>query len=789
MDLKVAIRSLLARPAFTALAIFILALGIGANTAIFSVLHRVVLRPLPYARADRLVTVTRTWKQFRFGQQSGPDFVDYRASSQSFAAMAACTHGVENVVTNRYGAFTGVSAVSEDFFRVFSVVPSAGHLLSREKNTAVVNQAFWQRRFSGERWTPGKKLTADNKIFDIVGVVPASFHFPEDSQTEVWIPHEEELATTHRTANNYRVVGRLQDGIRVETAQSEMSAVAGRIARTFGKPGVGVLLTPLSAFNTRNIRPVLYILFGAVLLVLLIACVNVANLLLARGADRLREFSIRAALGASFGQLTRQLLLESLLLSLFGCALGMVLASVSLPALLLLAPQNLSGLENAGVSLPVVLFAIAVSLAATVLCGVAPALQAAYADPTEGIRSGAGKGSIGGKAARTHRYLVTAEIALCMVLLASSGLLLRSLSGLLKIDLGFRPEHVLAAEISADIDAGRSYTSFYKPLLARLRGNSIYGSVALSRDVPGNGNYLSDGSYVVSGQTEKDFNLAAPQAGFHVVSPNYFQAIGIPFVNGRDFNERDSAASENVALVNQSLARRSFPKGDAVGRRLLCGFDLLSMKWMTIVGVVRDARLAGPGVEPGPEIFMPFAQHPRPDGHVLLRPVGDAMNAAAPLQALVRELNPSASTRFKLLTDNLTESVAVPKFIGTLVSLFAGLAAVLAAAGIYGLMNFSVTRRTSEIGLRMALGASRGSVLRLILTAALKLTAAGFVLGLFGSFVATNLIKTQLFQVSLADPLTYFLALAVIVLIGLVASWLPAYRAARVEPLTALRQE
>ena len=794
MDLRLAVRSLLRRPAFTVLAVFILALGIGASTAIFSVVYQVMLRPLPYTHADRIFAISRTWKDARFGQQSGPDFVDYRNGSRSFAAMAAYQNILDNIVTGRTGGFTGVSVVSEDFFRVFSVAPAAGRLIGSEDfrgkpaRVAVVNEDFWRRRFGGQPWAPGDQLIVEGNVYDIAGLVPAGFHFPAESEAQVWVPLGEDPASTDRTAHNYRVVGRLKEDVSASAAQDELSAIAARIARTYHKTGYGVNLFSLSFFNTHKFRSVLYVLLGAVLLVLLIACANVANLLLARGTGRIREFSIRAALGASFTHLTRQSLLESLLLSAMGCAFGLILATAVLPALIALAPQTVTGLEHTSLSLPVLLFAVIASIGASVLCGVAPALQAAHADPAEGLRAGNSRGSIGGSSARARSWLITAEIALSLVLLACSGLLLRSFSALLNVDLGFRPDHVLAAEISADASSEKAYDSFYKPFLNRLRANRIYGSATLTSDVPGDGGF-SNGSYIVTGQTRKDFTAEAPQADFHLVSSNYFPTLRISMIDGRDFNERDTLARDGVAIINQSLAKRAFPGGDAVGKRIQCGYDEFSFKWMTVVGVVRDARLDSPSAAPSPGIFMPFSQHSRAHAFLLARSKGDALSMAAPLQANIQALNPSSSVRFKLLTDNLTQAVAVPRFVSTLVSLFAGFAAVLAAAGIYGVMSFSVAQRTAEMGLRAALGATRMQLFQLVFRSALRFTAIGFVMGFLASLAATRIIGSQLFGISATDPFSYAAALFVLLLIALLTTYLPARRAARVEPLVALRHE
>ena len=804
MDWKLAFRSLRRSPGFMGLAVLILALGIGANTAIFSVVQGVILRPLPFKDPDRLVSITRIWKAARYGQESGPDFLDLRNNNTAFESMAAYGNDIENVVVNSTGEFAGIAAVSQDFFRTFAIQPVGGRLFaasdwaSQPARIAVVSQGFWNRHFGTKPFTPGRtlkvgaiSLNTESVGLEIVGIVPGSFHFPEESTTEVWIPIFDNLATEDRSAHNWRGVGRLRPGVTVAGAQAQLSAIADRLARSY--PGsnkdTGVYVAPLTTFNTRAVRTSLFTLLGAVALVLLIACANIANLLLVRGTGRVRELSIRAALGAGAFQLTRQLLVESLILALLGCAGGVLLAYLCLPVLLAVAPRNIPRLESVEINTPVLLFSLLSGVAATFLFGLLPAWQAGRVDPNTGLRVGGSRASLGGSAGRLRQAFVAAEIALCTILLASAGLLLKSFSAMTSVNLGFHPEGMLVAEIAVPGSSRHAANAFFKPLLARLQTTSEVRASALACYIPGSDDSCSDGSFIVSGQSMKDFNNSAPQAVFGVVSPEFFKAFQIPMISGRPFSVRDDASAPLVAIVNESLARHHFLRGDAVGRKILCGYDYASMKWMTIIGVVRDVRLGGPATPLSPEIFMPYGQHPRGNQFVFVKPAGNPLSFAASLRDTIRKLDGAASVKFSTTEDHLAASIATPRFSSILTSIFAGLAMALAAIGLYGVVAYSVAQRTAEMGLRLALGANRTAIFRMVLQEGLKLTGAGLLLGLAGAAAATRTLQSQLFNVSPGDPMTYVLTVLLLIATALLASYLPAWRASRIEPLEALRQE
>lgn len=797
--MKFAIRSPLRNPGFTFLSIAILALGIGANTAIFSVINGVILRPLAYPDPDRLVSISTAWRGgSNYGQVSGPDFLDYQSQSNVFQSMAAYDDGVESIVANSASEFAGAAAVSSDFLRTIGVEPVAGRafaereFLGKPADVALVSGAFWERHFGDTPFKSGLTLKLENTVFEIIGILPRGFHFPEDVTTDVWVPQRELLKETNRGGHNYRVLARLKPGIRLSQAQAQLSAIASRLERQYQGTNkhAGVFLTTLANFSVRRVKTSLFVLLGAVTLVLLIACSNVANLLLARGTSRVRELSIRAALGAGRGRLMRQLSLETALLSAAGCASGLLLAYAALPILVRLAPPFVPRLEEVKIDTPVLLFTVGATLIAAFLFGLAPALQAGQADPNMGLRTSGPRGVLGGTAGLLRNALVTTEIAFSMVLLISAGLLLKSFSAMTSVDMGFRPERLLAAQLSVPSEAPqRANDVFFQPLLRRLARSGEVQSAALTQTIPGDASTRSDGSYIITGQTMNDMTVSAPQAGFSVVSPVYFTTMRIPLLGGRDFSDRDGANAPPVAIISQNLARHSFPHRDPVGQKILCGLDLVSMKWMTIIGVVGNVRMNGPAQPAGPEIYMPYLQHARSGLNVIIRAGVDPASFSGALREYVRALDPAVSMKITTMENHLAEVVSTPRFSTTLVSVFAGLATVLAMMGIYGVMSYSVTRRKPEIGVRMALGADRGDVVRMVLYQALRLTGTGVLIGCLGAIAASRFLESQLFNVSRADPATYVAMLALVVAVAVLSSYLPAWRAAHVEPLEALREE
>jgi predicted permease len=537
----------------------------------------------------------------------------------------------------------------------------------------------------------------------------------------------------------------------------------------------------------RNVKLTLYLLLGAVALVLLIGCANVANLLLARATARTREIAIRAAVGASRGRIVRQLIVESMVLALIAGAAGLLLAKWGSDALVALAPGNVPRLAESGIDGWVLAFTLGISVIASLLFGLAPALQISRVDLNEALKQGANR-AMGGKGGRTRATLVVVEVALSVVLLAGAGLLIRSFVALHHVALGFRPEHVLVMESSvpaSNLADARRATRFYKDLmadLATLPGVSAVGGV---RNTPGI--VWSNGGYFI-GHMGK-FTSAMPNAVLSVVTPGAFAALGIPLKRGRDFNASDTYDAPFTAVINEALARKSFPGQDPLGRTIYCGLD--SMKPMKIVGVVGDIRQYGPAVEPAPEIIMPYEQHPQPSTalNIVVRASAAGSALWGPIQRKVRAHSAEVPVKFTTMEDLLSENTASPRFRTLLLGLFAAIAVCLAMAGVYGVVAYTVGQRASEIGLRMALGADTGDVLRLILRQGMALTGIGLAVGLVAAVAATRVVASMLFEVKASDPVTYVGVAAVLGIVSLAASYIPARRAARVDPASALRQD
>ena len=799
MDLRFTLRSLKRSPGFAILSVCILALGIGANTAIFSVVHGVVLRPLSYDHPEQLVSISMVWPSGGiYGQVSGPDFLDFRAGGKAtFQSMAAYANEVLSVVANQKPEFTGAAVVSQDFLRTMQVKPLAGRAFAPSDfngrpGVAMVSEGFWKRHFGEVSFSAGHLLKASGKQVEIIGLLPPGFHFPEASNTEVWLPFFERLQDTNRGGHNYHVVARLRPNSTVEQAQARLAVIANRLEKAY--PGTnkqtGVYVTSLSNFTVRGVKTSLYLLLFAVALVLMIACANIANLLLVRGSGQIRELAIRTAMGASRARIVRQLFTETLLLAGGGALGGAALAYLCLPVLLKWAPTFVPRLNDIQIDWTVLSFCGAAGLLSSLLFGLAPAIHASRVDPNRDLRSGGSRGVIGGTASRLRRIFITAEVALCMVLLVAAGLLLRSFTALTSVDPGFSPSNLLIAHISVpEGDKSTVVKRVFSPLLERASANSAVANAAISRGLPDDPDARSTVGYIIPGQTLNDMNTTAPLAGVSVVSGSYFKTLGIPLVAGRAFSARDNADAPLTVMVNQALVKRSFPKQNPIGLKVLCGYDRITMKWMTIVGIVADAHLDGPKAAPMPEMYLPYLQHPNADTNILVKTRTDPVAFAHPITQLTQSLDPEATVKLTTMESHLAATVATPRFSSALISAFAGLALILSAIGIYGVIAYSVTRRTGEIGLRMALGANQGEVLKMILREALGLVGGGLLIGLAGSIAAARLLRSQLFEVSPSDPAVYGIVLCALLTVALLAAFLPAWRASHVEPLEALRQE
>lgn len=797
MDFAYALRSLRKNPAFTVLAILVLALGIGANTAIFSVVNAVLLRPLAYRQPDQIMTVWTLWsKSGNRGQVSAPDFHDWHDQNNVFQSMAYYSVDRRPVTAGTEPERAVTSIVTAEFFQVMGLQPAAGRLFLREEEqkggrpAAVLSYAFAQQHFGGA----AAALKAHVKMFgldyDIVGVLPPGFHFPPEC--DLWSPAAQSEETTSRTAHNYRVVGRLKPGVTVAQAQAEMASIGERIARQYPENSQkGVAVVPMQEELVRGIRPTLYLLIAAVGVLLLIACANVANLLLVKATARTREMAIRTAVGATQWRIVRQLITESAVLGVAAGVISLLVAAWSVSALIAIAPPGIPRLQETGLDFRVLLFTLALSLLTSLLFGLAPALQTSRADLNSALKQGGIRAVVGGGANGTRSILVVAEIALSMVLLTGAGLLIKSFIVLNSTEGGYRTENLLVMDAVVPggyLEQSNRAVRLFEQLLSAGEGVPGIQRIAAVSSLPTSN--TSDGLYLIEGKPKPAAgDFVSQEADFVLASPHYFDVLGIPIRRGRDFNERDREGGIMTCIINESLARRSFPHEDPLGRRIQTGLD--RPEFMTIVGVVGDIRQSGLDHVPGPEIFMPYGQHPGPARHmaVIARIQAEMSSVAAVLRKQVRALDPNVPVKFTTMRQTVDASIAPPRLRTLLLGTLAGLAVVLAMIGLYGVMAYMVGQRSAEIGVRMALGARTGDVLRLVLRQGLVLTGAGLAIGLAGSLAATRLLANLLYGVTTTDPLTYAAVACLLATVAAMAVYIPAHRATRVDPLIALRQE
>lgn len=801
MDLRFAIRSLWKNPGFAVLAVLVMALGIGANTAVFSVVNSVLLKPLNFPQPDRIVRISTFWKKSGVrGTVSAPDFHDWHNQSKAFSAMCYYVNGETVVMAGSAAEYAKVAEVGPEFPGVFDEQPVAGRFFTpaEEKygsgGAAVIGYAFWQSHFGGNPGALGAKVRVQDRTLTIVGVMPPGFSFPE--KTQIWLPMNAlELDTPSRSAHNYLVVGRLKPGVTVEQAQAQMTAIAGRLEQQYppSNTGKSSAVVPLSEDEVGSMRPTLVLMLGAVALVLLIACANVSNLLLAKATARTREIAIRAAVGASRGRIVRQLTTESVVLALAAGVLGLLLALWGSTALAALAPKNVPRIDEVRIDGWVLVFTFAISVAASLLFGLAPALHASKVDLNESLKLGGARATSGGAAGRIRGALVVAEIALSVVLLAGAGLLIRSFAALHDVALGFRPENVLVVETSvpsSNEESARGALRFYKDLLAQIA--TVPGVVAAGGTAAPPGQTISNGAYFIDRlPTREERMIAAPQAIFSIVTPGAFRALDIPLRRGRDFSGEDSYDAPGAAIINEALARASFGKQDPIGRSIVCGLDMRSIRPMRIVGVVGDVRQNGPAATPRPEIYMPFEQHPgrSTDLSLVVRTTTEPLALAQTLRLKAQGISADVPVRFTTMEAKLGQNVAAPRFRTLLLGTFAGLAVLLAMAGVYGVMAYVVGQRTGEIGLRIALGADPKHVMGLVLGQGLKLAGAGLAIGLVAAVGASKLLAKLLFHVKPTDPATYAAVAFVLGVVAVAACYVPARRAMQVDPLVALRQD
>jgi putative ABC transport system permease protein len=798
-DIRHGIRSLAKRPSFTVIVIMTLALGIGANTAVFSLVNATLLRPLPFKDPDQLVVVGGTTPQASQTNVSEPNFLEYQEQNHVFAHIATF-NGANLTLTGGVNPERVRSArVSLDFFNVLGAEPLKGRLFlpgddqPGGNRVIVLSHGFWRRQFSSDPNIVGQTVLIEARPHVVIGVLPADFEFSipgSFAPAEMWIPAVLRRDNALRGTNYLRVIARLKPGIDLRQAQGEMDTITRRLANEHPElAGIGPRLVPLKEQIVGQIRLMLLLLLGAVGFVLLIACANVANLQLTRAADRQKEFAIRVALGASRGRVVRQLLTESLLLSLFGGALGVALGWWAIRLLAEPGPGALGRGTANRIDLAVITYSLLISLLTGILFGLAPALQASAAGWSSSLKEG-GRSSGAGRQ-RLRSLLTVSEIAFALILLIGAGLLLRSFASLLKVEPGFDIEHVLTFRLSLP---GYAYpdtekqAAFYGQVIEQIGSLPGVKAVGAIDDLPLTSDRDSE-NFTIQGREPLTANQL-PTAEIRSVTPAYFQALDIPLIEGRAFGNEDTNKSPPVFMINESLARRFFPNESPLGRRMTFDSPPATIHWSTIVGVVRDVHDLGLDLKPEFEIYQPYQQNTLSYMNLVVRTDGDPRALAGGVRSAVRSLDKNLPVPMPEPMEGIVaSSIAQRRFNMIILAVFAGIGMLLAVVGIYGVVSYGVTQRTQEIGLRMALGAQRRDVLALILRGGMKLTLAGVTIGLAAAFWLTRLMTSLLFGVTKTDVVTFATVTALLVFVALLACYIPARRATKVDPLVALRYE
>ena len=798
-DVRYSVRTLTKAPVFTIVAVLILAFGIGANSAVFSILDAVLIRPLPYPNAERLVKadVYDLKSGDFYGKTSYPDFADWSEQSHLFNRLAAYEDKTFNLAGTLQPEHVKGQVVSSAFFETLGVEPLQGRSLasSRNQQAVVLSFSLWSRSFRSDPRAIGRSITLDGYNYEIVGVMPRGFQFP-DPQTELWVSItsvrpdlREEIAA--RGNLEMSVIGRLTANVTLFQAQAEIAVIAHRLEQKYpdSNRDLGVRLVPLQEAVVGKFRSALLILMGSAALVLLIACANIGTLLLARAAARRPEIAIRSTMGATRRRILAQLLTENLLLAVAGGVLGALLAFSLMGVLVTWSPKEIPRISSAHIDLPVLMFTGLVSVLAGILFGLAPAWQISQGDLNASLRQT-------GRSLEARRPLtqimVVAEFAMSLVLLAAAGLLGKSLLLLDQVDPGFRSDHLLTVEIyrsmlNGSADANwRNWTGFYQQLLARIQALPGVDSAGATLALPIQGRVWNS-SFKIDGRPFGRLS-EQPQADVRIVSNNYFGVMKIPLRSGRYFSEYDTKDSLHVAVINEALARLYWPNEDAVGRFIEMG--AFGAGHCEIVGVVADIRQTSLSDEPAPGVYVPFTQECMPWQTLVVRTKNDPMGLAALIRHEVAALDPEQPVARIATMDELMEaSTAQPRFRTFLLGSFAGIALLLSAIGIYGVMAYTVSRRTREIGVRMALGARPVDILTLIFGESMTLTLLGILLGLIGAVAVTRVMKSLLFEVTSTDPFTFTGVTLLLCGVALFASYIPARRAMSVSPIVALRDE
>ncbi|HEX3253530.1 MAG TPA: ABC transporter permease [Pyrinomonadaceae bacterium] len=795
-DLRYGARMLVKKPWFTVVAVLTLALGIGANTAIFSVVNAVLLRALPYHNSDRLVVLSSLTSTAEPDELSPVEAQDFRERMESLEDLVTFQSQSVNVTGGDRPDRVRGAFVAANFFKFFNLAPIVGRTFAAGEDQpgaaklVVVNEKFWRERLNSDTNLEPKNVILNGEPYNVIGVISSHFKHPLDEDVEIWMPLAYYPGNSNRREDRFAfVMGHLKPGVRLEHAQAEAATIADQLAQAYPKENVGrgARVESFRELMVRGVRPALWLLFAAVGVILLIGCANLANLLLARGLSRQREMAVRAAMGASRWRLIRQLLTETTLIGLVGGAGGVLLAYWGLYALLKL-PQNFVSTEDATIDTRVLLFAIAVSLVTGWLFGLIPALQLARPQLQYFLKEG-GRGS--GEGARWNRIrggFVVFQVALSLLLLVGSGLLIRSFDKLLHVNVGFKPEQLLTLEYRLPRN---KYTkteaqwNFHRQVTEQVQQVPGVSSVSLVRGLPFSGN----GGTVTITLPDREVPKPGtePEVMFNTVMPNYFETMGIPFIKGRLFNSNDRPDTPAALIINQTMAEKFWPGQEPLGKQIKFVQDGSTG---TVVGVVGDAKHYWLEETQRPQLYNPYSQTPGYFGTLVIRTTVDPMSISEQVRQAVWKVDPDQPMwKIRTVEFLLNRSVADRKFLMALMGLFAGLALLLTTIGLYGVISYLVNQRTQEIGIRMALGAQVGQILSMVLKQGMFLVVLGVVIGLGAAWLLTSFMSKLLYEVSATDPVTFGVIAVLLIIVALLACYLPARRATKVDPMVALRYE
>jgi putative ABC transport system permease protein len=800
-DMRYGLRMLVKNPAFTAIAVLALALGIGANTAIFSVVNAILLRPLPYKNPDQLVMIWDNAAHLGFPKDtpSPANFLDWRQQSTVFAGMAALAQRNFNLTGVGEPERLDGSRVSANLFDLLGVQPIIGRTFVSEEDkpgtkVALLSEGLWKRRFGSDPSVIGRAIALNGESYTVVGVLPGTVQLPTSGNwhDQVWVPIAFPAEEAASRGNHFlEVIARMKPGVTLSQAKAEMETIAARLAQQYPNTNtrLGTVVLPMHEELVGKMKPALLILLGAVAFVLLIACANVANLLLARAAARQKEIALRLALGADRARLTKQLLVESVMLSLVGGVVGLGLAHVGLRVLTGFIPPEVAHADVA-IDGTVLVFTLLIALVTGLIFGVAPASQTSHFNLNDTLKEGGRDAAGGVRGKKLRSALVVAEVAVSFILLIGAGLLINSFMHLRNLDPGFRVDHLLAMTVDLSevkYPDNPKRTAFFDEVVRRVRALPGVKSVAVAGNLPFTYNGDSTG-IAVEGYPDPPHDQW-PDVVYRAIGPGYFQTMGIPIVRGRDFNDQDTLATGRGVVVSEKTVKHYWPNEDPIGKRLKLGETSSDSPWRTVIGVAKDVRQNDFLAEPKMQMYFSFRQLESMTSNALVvRTEVDPLSLAMPVRNAIWAVDKDQPVaNIDSMENIVARAVARQRFSMLLLTIFAGLALVLAAVGIYGVMSYSVAQQTHEIGIRMALGARRSDVLGMTVMQGLKLVGAGLLLGLIVAFVLTRVMASLLFGITATDPITFLSVSLVLLAVALLASYIPALRATRVDPMVALR--